>query len=147
MRELRLGYILELGSLELCQALFSLLFEFPILDGDSRHDFQLFDDFLDSQLQQMTILGVELFFEEARIVEFECMWSLAERLGDGHGDSFQVHAQALLACPLLDLYLEIPEVGLLALDVVIHVPKMVLEIVNVHVYREEGVGWNDCFNF
>ena len=35
VRELRLGDILELGSLELCQALFSLLFEFPILDGDS----------------------------------------------------------------------------------------------------------------
>ena len=34
MSELRLGDILELGSLELSQALFSLLFEFSILDGD-----------------------------------------------------------------------------------------------------------------
>ena len=95
----------------------------------------------------MTILSVKFFLKETWIVEFECVWPLAERLGDGHGDSFEVHAQALLTCPLLDLNLEVPDVGVLALDVVIHVPKMVLEVVNVHIYREEGVGRNDCFNF
>ena len=95
----------------------------------------------------MTIFSVELFFKEARIVEFECVWPLAERLGDGYGDSFEVHAQALLSCPLLDFNLQIPDVSILVLDVVVHVAKVVLEIVNIHVNGEEGVGRNDCFNF
>ena len=95
----------------------------------------------------MTILSIKLFLKETRIVEFKCMGPLTERLWDGHGDSFEVHAQALLTCPLLDLNLEVPDVGVLALDVVIHVTEMVLEVVNVHIYREEGVGRNDCFNF
>ena len=33
--KLRLGDVLQLSSFELCQALFSLLFEFTILDSDS----------------------------------------------------------------------------------------------------------------
>ena len=95
----------------------------------------------------MTILSVKLFLKEARIVEFECVWPLTKRLRDGHGDSFEVHSQALLTCPLLDLNLEVPDQGVLALDIVIHAPKIVFEIVNVYIYREEGIGRNDCFNF
>ena len=95
----------------------------------------------------MTILSVKLFLKEAWIVEFEGMWPLTKCLGNGHRNSFKVHAQALLTCPLFNFDIKIFDVNFLALDVAFQISEMILQIINVHIDREESVGRDDCFNF
>ena len=95
----------------------------------------------------MTILSVELFLKEARIIQFEGVRSLTESVWNCDGDPAKVRTDDLLTGALTNFQIQVAQALLLALNNILDVAEVLLQVVDVHVDGKKGVRWNDCFNF
>ena len=147
LMELHFLNVLNLGFLKLVKPLLGFLFEFSVFHSDGWHYFQFFYNLFHALFKQRTVLCIKLFFKEARVVEFESMRSFAECLRDSQCDSAQIHAHHFLTCSLFDILLELKDATFLAMYYKFELPKVVLQVVNINIDREESIWRYDCFNF